>query len=280
MVKQKVGNTRDVKNLIKKENENNNSKNNCKEDNRNEITKNNEKNIEKEQSMNKNKNEDSEIIKITKHKDLNKVYKSICKIKIRDKICKGFFIKLYTNENPKYFLMTNENIIESELIEKKEIIEILYDNELKYINIKFDKNERLINEYKYINDITIIEIIKNDNINEDYFLLPYCDYNNIKIGMNIYIPQNKNNINLAKGKIKSINHYEFTYNESTEKGISGCPIILENAKEVVIGIHKQVGEKENCCVFIYPILNIFKNNKDIKIIYKSGKYYIREWKNG
>ena len=77
----------------------------------------------------------------------------------------GFLIKLYKNyNNPLFCLMTNEHVIRRELIERKErkeIIEIYYDFEFKYLKIQLDTNKRLINEYTNINlDITIIEIIK------------------------------------------------------------------------------------------------------------------------
>lgn len=74
------------------------------------------------------------------------------------------------------------------------------------------------------------------------------------------------------------NHYELSYNASTYYGSSGGPIFLENTIEV-IGIHKQGGKGENFGDLISPILNIFQN-KEEKIYFKSGHYYIGEWKNG
>ena len=40
------------------------------------------------------------------------------------------------------------------------------------------------------------------------------------------------------------------------------------------------GKDRNIGDLIYPILNIFQNKKNEKIYYKSGNYYIGEWKNG
>ena len=72
--------------------------------------------------------------------------------------------------------MTNEHIVEKDIIEKKETIEVYYDNQKKRIKITLNEDERFIQSYKEIDpdidiDCTIIEILKEDNINEDYFLL-------------------------------------------------------------------------------------------------------------
>ena len=110
---------------------------------------------------------------------LYEVCKSICKIFINNnKICSGFLIKLYKGDNEFYCIMTNEHLITKQMILSNEIIEIYYDNQKKRIKIELNKNERFIRDYKYINiDVTIIEILNKDNINEDYFLLPNLDYN-------------------------------------------------------------------------------------------------------
>ena len=115
---------------------------------------------------------------------LNKVSRSLCKITVKNIRGTGFLIKVNTNNNNAiFFLMTNEHVIKNELIEKNEIITFYYDNGFQFRTIRLDKNERIIIEFKNISlDITIVQILQKDNINEDYFLLPSLKYNNIKIG--------------------------------------------------------------------------------------------------
>ena len=108
----------------------------------------------------------------------------------------------------------------------------------------------------------------------------------------IYIPQypgGKELVN-ARGQIKEINKYEFTHLASTDYGSSGSPIFLENSVDV-IGIHKERNKdkKENYGDFIYPAINIIKNDIKIKrnngkyingqYIWEDDKYYIGEFKN-
>ena len=93
----------------------------------------------------------------------------------------------------------------------------------------------------------------------------------------------------AKGIIKAVNKYEFTHLANTEQDSSGSPIFLENRIHV-IGIHKQgnINKTENYGDFIYPAINIIKNDIrekrnngkyiDGKYIYEDDKYYIGEFK--
>ena len=206
---------------------------------------------------------------------LNKVSRSLCKITVRNIRGTGFLIKINTNiNNAIFFLMTNEHVLTKELIERNEIITFYYDNGFQFRTIKLDKNERIIIEFKNISlDITIVQILQKDNINEDYFLLPSLKYNKIKIGDKIYIPQYPNNLNVSEGTIIDINFYELSYNASTELGASGSPIILDNTIEV-IGIHKEGSEYKNYGNFIYPILNQLNKVKN------KEEYYIGDIKNG
>ena len=107
------------------------------------------------------------------------VFPSICKIRFSNRVGTGFFIKLYKENKPIFLLMTNEHIIKKEMIENKQEIEVYYDNQNKRIKITLDKKERFIESYKdKLNiDCTIVEIIKKDNVNEDFFLHPNINYN-------------------------------------------------------------------------------------------------------
>ena len=119
----------------------------------------------------------SEINIIDKY--LIKVCKSVCKIRISNRIGSGFLIKLYRKKHPFYCLMTNEHVITKKMVELKEKIDIYYDNQYKFVEIELNENKRYIKDYLYLDiDVIIIEIIKEDNIKEEYFLLPNIEYIN------------------------------------------------------------------------------------------------------
>ena len=207
---------------------------------------------------------------------------SICKIIFFNKVGTGFFIKLYKANKPIFLLMTNEHIIEKEMIENKQEIEVDYDNQKKRIKIILDKNERFIESYneKLNIDCTIVEILKKDNVNEDFFLLPNINYNinnydELK-DKKIYVvqfPEGKY-LSHSKGKLTYIDKYEFTHKAGTKGGSSGSPIFLANTTRV-IGIHKS-GVKslqENYGDFIFPIINSLKGQNELKIIVRLNNGY-------
>ena len=96
----------------------------------------------------------------------------------------------------------------------KELIElniyIPYDNEFKSTTINLNNNKRYMKSFKDIGlDITIVEILKEDNISKVFYLHPEVEVmlNNELINNKIYILQyhiGKELMN-AKGKIKEIN---------------------------------------------------------------------------
>ena len=105
-----------------------------------------------EDRINENKIVGSEINKIDNSLyNLYKVCKSVCKIRIKNKIGSGFLIKLYRENNPFYCLMTCEHLIKKEAIELSEKMEIYYDNEYERREIELNKNERYIRDYLYMN---------------------------------------------------------------------------------------------------------------------------------
>ena len=133
--------------------------------------------------------------------------KSVCKIIVKGTNGTGFLLKAFKNNKEFYCLITNEHIITKDMINNKEKIIIYYDTENEFREITLNKDKRLIKEYRIINiDITLIEILNEDNINKRYFLLPYMN-NNI-INNNIYIIQYPHgNLSYSKGKIININKY-------------------------------------------------------------------------
>ena len=189
------------------------------------------------------------------HKELNfiKGSLSVCKITFMDGLDMifgtGFFIKFKrdkTDNKYQYFLMTCEHVIKKEIIDLNNVdLNIFYHYESIHKIIKLNKYERFIKEYKtnYNIDITIIQIMQEDNISWVYFLEP--DYN-IRNGFEQY--KNKeiiihqfplgNELCFSRGRIDKINEKDkiMHYKSSTEKGSSGSPIIIVDSK-LVIGIH-------------------------------------------
>ena len=130
-------------------------------------------------------------------------------------------------------------------------------------------------------DVTIIEIKKEDEIKDKYFLLPNINNNIEYINKDIYIIQypEGNKLSYSEGKIININNNsELIYDASITSGSSGSPILLKNTIEV-IGMHKQGSNKktENYGTLMYSILQLLKAKN---IIYESGNYYIGEMLNG
>ena len=215
-------------------------------------------------------NDESEIHSIDSC--LYEVIKSVCKIiysneKGTDKGT-GFFIKIFFDNGPLFCLMTCEHIITNKLVNNNKTIEIYYDNQKKRIKIELNKNERFIRNFLDLNiDCAIVEILPNDNVSEDYFLLANIDYSNNYENLKkekIFIPQfpQGGNLSYSKGIIDNIKGYEFSYNASTLPGASGSPIFLIETT-YVIGIHKGGDKikKINYGDFIFPIINLLKNEK-------------------
>ena len=262
--------------------------------------------------VNKKMKENEESIKILKDKiknnqnnleinkkDIQLIKNGINNYKVKSKLCKikitssgeigyGFLMKLYKGNNPFYCLLTN-------FINKNNVnenIEIYYDNQNKMFKINLNEKERFILNYSFINiDVTIIEILPKDNINENYFLLPNLD--NKLENKSIYISQYEES-NYIMNKIKSINQYDIIYLNNIAV-TSGSPIFLEDSTKV-IGINK----KENIGNILIPIINSLKDNLEYqkinngkyegftknnklegygKYIYENGEYYIGQWLN-
>ena len=156
--------------------------------------------------------------------------KSICKIIVNpQKLSSGFLIKLFKDVQPFYCLMTNEHSVSKDMIKRKQIINVYYDNQNEVRKIELNPEERFIKDFRDIKmDATVIEILPKDDIPKKYFLLPYIDYmgnyNELE-GQDIAIIQYpKGKLNLSEGKIKSLTKAtdcEFIHDASTEKDHQG-----------------------------------------------------------
>ena len=258
--------------------------------------------------INQGKMLNSPLMKINKQVEVSK---SICKIITSSQLGTGFFIKLDVEKDSLNFLMTNEHVITQEMIEKKEEIEIKYENQKKSLIISLDDKGRLIKDFLYLNiDAVIIQILPKDKIQDDFFLLPNIEY--LKgyeqfENKEVYILQYAagGELQCSAQIIKKINLYknEFSHLSSTLKGSSGSPIILKGST-FVLGIHKQANKKEteNYGNFIGPIIDSLKKGVKIekkklfnwfyegemvndkkegngRLVFKNGNYYVGQFRN-
>ena len=182
----------------------------------------------------------------------------------------SFFMKIELKRKQYNFLITCSHSITKEDIASKKIINVYYGkaNKEKNIQIILDKSKRFIKVYEDL-DVTLIELQKEDNIPDKYYLYPdlnyknkgYSNYENIQVytagfpSVEIYSKTRQ----MSAGKIiKLLEDYEFEHNCDTRKGSSGCPII--NYSGNVIGIHfgGERNKEKNYGHFIGAILERLK----------------------
>ena len=227
------------------------------------------------------------------------VIKSICKIITYSptKIGSGFLINLPSKEKPFYCLITNEHIIEEEMIENGEKITFSYDIEKENRTIKLENRiiKHFNNKKKYVGDrldATVVQILPEDGIGKEYFLFPNYNYmynfknlQSKEITIVQYPFEKYDSLCYSNGKITKIKKYEFTHVASTKLGSSGSPIFLKGTEEV-IGIHKSSDERglNNFGDCIGPIYQHFQSlqttkklktrifNNDVEVGY-NGKYF-------
>ena len=201
---------------------------------------------------------------------------SICTIKNENGDGTGFFCQI----SNKKLLLTNNHVINEELIKNKNIITVKLNDD------KIKKNIKIKDYYTSIEyDTTIIEINDNDeNINyleidDDIF-----DENINLTNKKIYIIQyptygNEQKASVSYGLLNKIkDEYNLEYFCSTEHGSSGSPILgLSNNK--IIGIHKESlknYEFNRGTLLKYPINEYLNKNDEIKLKLKIGKFDINK----
>ena len=192
--------------------------------------------------------------------DVEKIRKSICKIKWNYESKKGFGTGFFIDYNSNKYLITNYHIISKE---KKQIEIEIWDKS----NIKLNLNNRYIIYLPVSKDITIIGLKAKEIDKIEYLFFDL----NFSIGYNYYKENEVLTAGYPKGKklatgagiIKEIiNEYEFYHNIPTELGSSGSPVILFNTLKV-IGIHKQsdIKKKLNIGTFIGEAIKEINENK-------------------
>ena len=182
-----------------------------------------------------------------------KIFNSIVKIKINDERGTGFFMKIkIKNKYDLKFLLTCNHVISKKHLNLK--IDIYYGeiNDEKNIKIKLDEKERKIIFFEDPIDATLIEILEQDKISENKYLIPDLNYQNgykfykekpvYLAGYpfdEIYIEERA----ISSGRIIDIiSEIEFSHSLNTRNCSSGSPICLKDNK-CVIGIHK-AGDKK------------------------------------
>ena len=216
-----------------------------------------------------------------KKEEAKKLFNSIVRIDFeadeKKFIGTGFFIKFSLKNKIRHFLMTCHHIIQGKFVIEKKVITLYYgkNNEEEKFKIKFDRDNRYIKFFDKPVDITLIEILEEDNIKEDIFLEPDLNYkngNDIYLNDYFYLPGYPQN-NLIKvertvsyGKITRIlNDPEFEHSFNTDDRDSGSPICSKK-NLLVVGIHKQGDKKEikNYGTFLGYILGKLENEFDEK----------------
>lgn len=199
----------------------------------------------------------------------------------------GFFMKININDIIYKYLLTNKHVISDLDINDKITINLVFGkkNKEQEIKIKLDSGMRFIKTFK--EDVTVIEVIKVDNIGEEKYLTPDLNYEHgfkRYLNNNFYLagyPRNFGERCISSGKILGISEevdYEFEHTLFTLGGSSGSPIC--NLKGDLIGIHtggivsveNEEEKRINYGVFIgHIILNL---KEEVKKINMWNKNYI------
>ena len=207
-----------------------------------------------------------------------------CVVKIKKGINgTGFFLKIPDKKNGKEIqvLITNNHVININDIEKDDnLITYCFDNG-EQRNFKLKNRKRYSNE---ILDITIIQMLKEDNLQKENFLEldnidEFVGYegdlkknfeNNYNISP-IYIIgfPNYNDIMVSFGNTSSLTSgsYIMPHSCDTDKGSSGSPVLSMKTNKV-FAVHKGAYQHfdKNICVIIFPAINEFINNKNNLIL--------------
>ena len=185
----------------------------------------------------------------------------VCKINLKDgSKGTGFFCKIPFNNTFLTVLITNNHVIDENILEKEKKISISINGKDELIELE---NRKTYTNKVY--DTTIIEIKNKDGIEIDDKILANIS-NDPYIKKSIYIIQyegNEEEVSVSYGILKNIdksNNYTFHHLCSTEKGSSGSPILnIKNNK--IIGIHKEAYKNNsNRGTFLnYPIQEFINN---------------------
>ena len=223
--------------------------------------------------------------------------KSVCQVEIKKHMFSGFLLKLFKGEQEFYCLVTVEHFIKRETIQKRETISFIYDNSNAITKIiKLDPDKRFIQDFKKLKEIdenidinigaTIIEILPEDNIPEDYFLSINENYinhfDNLENQDITIIGYPEGELGYSFGTINEINKYEIAHSAETTAGSTGSPIFLKNTDKVIgmhsLSVYDLDNGKYGIGYCLGPIYNFFKNfsenENELNIkLYKRNRNY-------
>ena len=186
----------------------------------------------------------------------NKLCNSIVKIQFLNckkiyKFSTGFFMYITINHKKYKSLITNASITEEDILNKIRInLFCGPKNQHQIIKIKLDGSKRYIHNFSNLEiDATLIEIINNDNIPNDKYLIPdwsykkgYEKYKDIFFYIAGY-PEKPNERCISSGKINYCYENGFLHSLFKTKILSGSPICNEKCE--VIGINTDNGYDNN-----------------------------------
>ena len=204
----------------------------------------------------------------------------------KDSCGSGVLLKTTRNNKPFYFMMTNEHVIKFEMIEKKEKITII-NSKFKDKEIELNNEERIIISFKEsLNiDVTIVEIIPKDKIDEYFFTMPNINFeDNKKLlkgkEIEIFHYPKREDLHHSKGKIIGLSKKDdcvFYHNLATKPGSSGSPIFLKGDNQI-LGIHcaalndnEKKGKKGVFIKIIIDIIKDYQKNGKGKEYYENGE---------
>ena len=213
-------------------------------------------------------NKSSEPITLEEtEKILEQMKKYICKINANEIYGTGFFLTFKFLDNAIInVLMTSYRLIDDEYLkENREINLLLNGNDTKVIDL--EKKRKIYSNKDY--DITLIELLKNDNIN-DYFELDENIFSqeNQKLlfeNKSIYIIHylNMENVSVSFGFLSELNESEIKHTCMIKSGSYGSPI-LNFANNRIIGISKEQNRNTTFATFLKSPIDEFKKQIEIQ----------------
>ena len=188
----------------------------------------------------------------------------------------GYFIV----STKRIYLVTNNNIISQDKVDKKDIIFLTSEGGKKF-EIKLDTEERFIKCFGSPIDLTFLEIKYSDQF--EYFFRPLAIDTNFKEGYDKYknkeifiLDPQKDEESQTIIKIENIKGDEFEYTYEDNSDFSSFPIILKENNRI-IGIPKKNSKQNNNKkggIFIGLLINQIERKtkfNSIKIKYKIKK---------
>ena len=169
----------------------------------------------------------------------SKIY--ICKIFNGKKKGTGFLCKIPFPDkyNCLPVLMTNYHVITKEELLNNKMLKITFNDDKIGKNIIITSERKIYSLDKEKYDLTIIEIIPEEDKIFHFFEMEYVDVTNKYINSIVYVLQypGGKECSISHGKIRDIQKFNIYHDCSTIGGSSGGPILLlKNYK--LIGIHK------------------------------------------